>query len=278
MSSYYTQLDNNELKEIFNFAQEKFILSYDRFDGDVKKFNANGSNDFFVTEHDDGFVFLWKNGLVNKFRRMFNKVLTIPIHDVIILSTPANSCYQWHNEGMEHTEHCNSVYAQTINLARRSVGLNYPLTKADLSKSKIEWATGNNMVETLLIDGYKNIYDTGVLNGNMPSQPQLQSHLTFRGVAVEDTEEQSKIFTATYDSGKGVRIRSGHSVVYDEDLLTKVDEYHAMPVPTVVRTNEWHRINNDNCSEDRIMCSVSFAPEYTFDVIQDLITNNEFIK
>jgi len=274
----YVQIDNLEIKNIFEFAQEKFMLSYSRFDGNVTEFNANGDNDFFVTQHDDGYVFLWKNGLVNKFRRMFNKVLTIPIHDVIILSTPANSCYQWHNEGMEHTEHCNSVYAQTINLARRSVGLNYPLTKADLSKSKIEWATGNDKVNELLIDGYKNIYDTEVLNGNMPSQPQLQSHLTFRGVAVEDTEEQSKIFTATYDSGEGVRIRSGHSVVYNEELLTNIDEYYGMPVPTVVRTNEWHRINNKECSETRIMCSVSFDSEYTFDDIQELITNNEFIK
>ena len=155
----YVQIDNLEIKNIFEFAQEKFMLSYSRFDGNITEFNANGDNDFFVTQHDDGYVFLWKNGLVNKFRRMFNKVLKIPIHDVIILSTPANSCYQWHNEGMEHTEHCNPVYAQTINLARRSVGLNYPLTKADLSKSKIEWATGNDKVNELLIYGYKNIYD-----------------------------------------------------------------------------------------------------------------------
>jgi hypothetical protein len=274
----YVQIDNLEIKNIFEFAQEKFMLSYSRFDGNVTEFNANGDNDFFVTQHDDGYVFLWKNGLVNKFRRMFNKVLTIPIHDVIILSTPANSCYQWHNEGMEHTEHCNSVYAQTINLARRSVGLNYPLTKADLSKSKIEWATGNDKVNELLIDGYKNIYDKEVLNGNIPNQPQLENHLKLRGLADEDSEEQSKIFTATYDSGEGVRIRSGHSVVYNEELLTNIDEYYGMPVPTVVRTNEWHRINNKECSETRIMCSVSFDSEYTFDDIQELITNNEFIK
>lgn len=274
----YVQIDNLEIKNIFEFAQEKFMLSYSRFDGNVTEFNANGDNDFFVTQHDDGYVFLWKNGLVNKFRRMFNKVLTIPIHDVIILSTPANSCYQWHNEGMEHTEHCNSVYAQTINLARRSVGLNYPLTKADLSKSKIEWATGNDKVNELLIDGYKNIYNKEVLNGNIPNQPQLENHLKLRGLADEDSEEQSKIFTATYDSGEGVRIRSGHSVVYNEELLTNIDEYYGMPVPTVVRTNEWHRINNKECSETRIMCSVSFDSEYTFDDIQELITNNEFIK
>ncbi|MDC1040172.1 hypothetical protein OAQ62_00090 [bacterium] len=274
----YVQIDNLEIKNIFEFAQEKFMLSYSRFDGNVTEFNANGDNDFFVTQHDDGYVFLWKNGLVNKFRRMFNKVLTIPIHDVIILSTPANSCYQWHNEGMEHTEHCNSVYAQTINLARRSVGLNYPLTKADLSKSKIEWATGNDKVNELLIDGYKNIYNKEVLNGNIPNQPQLENHLKLRGLADEDSEEQSKIFTATYDSGEGVRIRSGHSVVYNEELLTNIDEYYGMPVPTVVRTNEWHRINNKECSETRIMCSVSFDSEYTFDDIQKLITNNEFIK
>ena len=250
----YVQIDNLEIKNIFEFAQEKFMLSYSRFNGNITEFNANGDNDFFVTQHDDGYVFLWKNGLVNKFRRMFNKVLTIPIHDVII------------------------VYAQTINLARRSVGLNYPLTKADLSKSKIEWATGNDKVNELLIDGYKNIYDKEVLNGNIPNQPQLENHLKLRGLADEDSEEQSKIFTATYDSGEGVRIRSGHSVVYNEELLTNIDEYYDMPVPTVVRTNEWHRINNEECSETRIMCSVSFDSEYTFDDIQELITNNEFIK
>lgn len=274
----YIQLDNSKLRNIFEFAQERFMLSYERFDGNVNKFNADGNNDFFITEHNDGYVFLWKNGLVNKFKRMFNKVLTIPIHDVIILSTPANSCYQWHNEGMEHTEYCNPVYAQTINLARRSVGLNYPLTKADLSKSKIEWATGNERVQELLIEGYKNIYEKEVLNGNISSQPQLESHLKMRGASNENSEEQSKIFTATYDSGKGVRIRSGHSVVYDEELLDIIDEYYDMTVPTIVRTNEWHRINNDNCSESRIMCSVSFDSEYTFDDIQELITKDELLK
>lgn len=274
----YIQLDNSKLRNIFEFAQERFMLSYERFDGNVNKFNADGNNDFFITEHNDGYVFLWKNGLVNKFKRMFNKVLTIPIHDVIILSTPANSCYQWHNEGMEHTEYCNPVYAQTINLARRSVGLNYPLTKADLSKSKIEWATGNERVQELLIEGYKNIYEKEVLNGNISSQPQLESHLKMRGASNENSEEQSKIFTATYDTGKGVRIRSGHSVVYDEELLDIIDEYYDMTVPTIVRTNEWHRINNDNCSESRIMCSVSFDSEYTFDDIQELITKDELLK
>lgn len=278
MSNYYIQLNNSELIKIFEFARDNFVESYKRFDGNVTKFNADGNNSFFVTEHDDGYIFLWKGGFVNKFKRMFSKVLTIPIQDVIILSTPAHSCYQWHNEGMEYTEHSDPVYVRALDLARRSVGLNYPLTKADLTKSKIEWATGNDKVTELLIDGYKNIYNKEVLNGNISSDKQLINHMKMRGIAEEDLENFSKIFNATYDSGEGVRIRSGHSVVYDENLLTVVDEYYSMPVPTVVRTNEWHRINNQEVPETRIMCSVSFDSEYTFDVVQDMITKEEFLK
>jgi hypothetical protein len=96
----------------------------------------------------------------------------------------------------------------------------------------------------------------------------------------QDTKEITDILYITHDSGEGVRIKAGHSIVYDnhDELLTKVDEYYGMPVPTLIRTNQWHRIINAHVEEDRNMGSISFDPTYSYSDIKTLIMNNEFIK
>jgi len=95
-----------------------------------------------------------------------------------------------------------------------------------------------------------------------------------------DISEMAELLYITHDSGEGVRIKSGHSIVYDnhDELLTKVDEYYGMPVPTLIRTNQWHRIDNTQVEEDRNMGSISFDPDYSYFDIKKLIMNNEFIK
>jgi hypothetical protein len=232
-----------------------------------------------------GFIYLWKTGVINKIIKDLQNKLTIPVHDVIILHTPANGAYEWHNEGMENTEHAKGNYKEVVRVTRRSVALNYPVDNADLSKSKIEWAEGNDKVSELLIEGYKNIMDS--IGQNQP-QAMIESHIKLRSQYMtrqgaedhdQDTKEITDILYITHDSGEGVRIKAGHSIVYDnhDELLTKVDEYYGMPVPTLIRTNQWHRIINME-TEDRNMGSISFDPDYSFADIKKLIMDNEFIK
>ena len=286
MSDHHLQLLTSELDPIFTFAKDCFARSIERFTGDINEFNRNGNNDLFITQHKMGFIYLWKTGVINKIIKDLQNRLTIPIHDAIILHTPANGAYQWHNEGMENTEHAKGNYKEVVRITRRSVALNYPVDDADLSKSKIVWAEGSDKVSELLIDGYKNIMNS--IGQNQP-QAMIESHIKLRSQYMtrqgsedhdQDTREITDILYITHDSGEGVRIKAGHSIVYDnhDELLTEVDEYYGMPVPTLIRTNQWHRIDNTEVNEDRNMGSISFDPDYSFADIKKLIMDNEFIK
>jgi hypothetical protein len=279
MSDHHFQLPSSELDSIFTFAKDCFGRSYERFTGDIDEFNRNGNNDFYISEHTMGYIYLWKTGIINKMVKDLQKKLTIPVHDVIILHTPAHGQYHWHNEGMEYTEHATEQYRKVVRLTRRSVALNYPVADADLSNSKIEWAEPKDRVGELLTEGYSNIMDSVGLN---PPQAMVESHIKLRSATMPDTiiPGMTDILYTTHDCGEGVRIKSGHSIVYDnhDELLTKVDEYYGMPVPTLIRTNQWHRIDNTQVEEDRNMGSISFDPDYSYFDIKKLIMNNEFIK
>ena len=279
MSDNYLQLASSELAPIFKFAKDCFLRSIERFTGDVNEFNRNGNNDLFMNKTNLGYIYLWKTGVINKFRNDFQKKLTIPVHDVIILHTPAHGFYQWHNEGMEYTEHATGNYREVVRVTRRAVALNYPVDNADLSNSKIEWAQGSDRVNELLIDGYSNVMNS--VGKNQP-QAMVESHIKLRSATMPDSQitDMTDVLYITHDSGEGVRIKSGHSIVYDnhDELLTKVDEYYGMSVPTLIRTNQWHRIDNTEVNEDRNMGSISFDPDYSFADIKKLIMNNEFIK
>ena len=279
MSDNHYQLVSSELTPIFQFAKDCFVRSIERFTGDIDEFNRNGHNDLYINKTNLGYIYLWKTGVINKFRNDFQKKLTIPIHDVIILHTPAHGQYQWHNEGMEYTEHATEQYRKVVRLTRRSVALNYPVDNADLSNSKIEWAQGSNRVNELLIDGYSNVMSSV---GKNPPQAMVESHIKLRSATMPDTiiPGMTEILYTTHDSAEGVRIKSGHNMVYDkhDELLTKVDEYYGMPVPTLIRTSQWHRIDNTQVEEDRNMGSISFDPDYSYFDIKKLIMNNEFIK
>ena len=279
MSDHHIQLPSTELDPIFTFAKNCFARSIERFTGDVNEFNRNGNNDLFITEHKMGYIYLWKTGVINKIIKDLQNKLTIPIHDVIILHTPAHGSYQWHNEGMEYTEHATGNYREVVRLTRRSVALNYPVDNADLSKSKIVWAEPSDKVTELLIDGYKNVMDS---IGQNPPQAMVERHIKLRSATMPDSEitDMTDVLYITHDSGEGVRIKSGHSIVYDnqDELLTEVDEYYGMSVPTLIRTNQWHRIDNTEVNEDRNMGSISFDPNYSFADIKKLIIDNEFIK
>jgi len=295
MSDHHIQLPSTELDPIFKFAKDCFLRSNERFTGDVTEFNRNGNNDFFMAlnRSEVGYIYVWKTGVINKIIKDLQNKLTIPVHDFIILQTPAHGSYPWHLEGMEHTEHATEQFRQVVS-ARRSVALNYPLDNADLSKSKLEWATPSDKATELLIDGYKNIMNSVDINS---SQNYTDDHINLRSQnktlhigqmqrtkSLEAPELGSKeiadILHRSHDSGEGIRISSILSIVYDnyDELLTKVDEYYGMPVPTLIRTDQWHRIINAHVEEDRNMGSINFDPTYSYSDIKTLIINNEFIK
>jgi len=294
MSDHYIQLPSTELAPIFKFAKDCFLRSNERFTGDVTEFNRNGNNDFFIAlnRSEVGYIYVWKTGVVNKMIRDLQQKVTIPVHDFIILQTPANGSYPWHNEGMKYTELATDKYREVARVMRRPVALNYPLDNADLSKSKIEWATPSDKTTELLIAGYSNI-----MNSANSSQNYTDDHINLRSQnkthhigwiqrtksfeALElDPKEIADILNRSHDSGEGVRINSILSIVYDNhnELLTEVDEYYGMPEPTLIRTDQWHRIINAHVEEDRNMGSISFDPTYSYSDIKTLIMNNEFIK
>jgi len=287
MSDHHIQLPSTELDQIFTFAKDCFLRSMERFTGDVTAFNRNGNNDFFITEHTMGYIYLWKTGVVNKMIKDIQQKVTIPVDEFIILNTPAHGQYPWHNEGMEHTEHATEQYRKAVRETRRSVAINYPIDNADLTKSRLQWAQGSDKVTELLIDGYSKIANKelnplqSMVESRVP-QATIESHIRLRSATMPDSEvaDMAEMLYISYDSGEGVKIKSGHSIVYDkhDELLTKVDEYYGMPVPTLIRTNQWHMIDNTQVEEDRNMGSISFDPAYSYFDIKKLIMNNEFIK
>ena len=51
-----------------------------------------------------------------------------------------------------------------------------------------------------------------------------------------------------------------------------------MDKPTLIRTNEWHRVDNTRNTEQRTMGVISFPPEITFQELKTKMLNNEFLK
>ena len=108
----------------------------------------------------------------------------------------------------------------------------------------------------------------------------LQHKINLAGTPKLSPKEINDILDRVHDSGEGILVKSILSMVYDnqDELLTKVDEYYGMPVPTLIRTDQWHRIINTDVEEARNMGSISFDSNYSFADIKKLIINNEFIK
>ena len=303
MIDNHFQLVSSELDPNFQFAKDCFGRSYERFTGDVNEFNRNGNNDLFISKYELGHLYAWKTGVMNKMIRDLERKVTIPVDEFIILQTPAGSSYPWHLEGMQHTEHATEQFRNVVSVSRRSVALNYPLDNADLSNSRIEWATSSDKLKELLIDGYSNIMKsvahepTARVDIELLSHNFADDHINLRSqnktfhigklqhpniseALKLDPREINDILHKTYDSGEGLIVKAILSVVYDnhDELLTKVDEYYGMPVPTLIRTSQWHRIDNTQVEEDRNMGSISFDPAYSYFDIKKLIMNNEFIK
>jgi len=304
MIDNHFQLVSSELDPIFQFAKDCFGRSYERFTGDVNEFNRNGNNDLFISKYELGHLYAWKTGVMNKMIRDLQKKVTIPVDEFAILQTPAHGTYQWHLEGTEYTEHSTEQFRHIVSMTRRSVALNYPLDNADLSNSRIEWATSSDKLKELLIDGYSNIMNsvahepTAGVDIELLSHNFADDHINLRlknttfhigklqhpniSEALKLTpKEINDILTASHDTGEGLSVKAILSNVYDnhdELLLTKVDEYYDMTVPTLIKTNQWHRVDNSHVDEDRNMGSISFNPEYSYSDIKKLIMNNEFIK
>ena len=296
MSDHYFQLPNTELDSTFQFAQDCFSRSYERFTGDIDTFNRDANNDFIINQHPTGFIYLWKPGIRKKLQRDFGKRITIPLHSVTMLSTPAMTNYPFHHEGMEYTSSTTDEYQQVVRRSRRSVNLNYPVSNADLTKSRIEWATPTEKLLELVNAGYKSIVNNALEQSTAYIQHQkelreteyrgsdayIQSHISLN--SEELGNNAANMLSAMHDSGEGVRIKYHQEMVYEADptalaeLLTPVDEYYDMTVPTLIRTNQWHRIDNTKNPEQRIMGVLSFDPDYSYFDLKTMIMNNEFIK
>jgi hypothetical protein len=295
MSDHHFQLPSTELDPIFTFARDTWTNSFERFTGDVEAFNRNNDNDIFIIKHTlaqsfNGhtqdqttpyFVYLWKPGVAKKIRKDLESKITIPIHQITMLSTPAMAEYPYHHEGMEHTVHSTELFRKEVRQTRRSVNLNYPVSNADLSKSRIQWAEPTAKLEKLLVEGYQKIMTN---THQRTDQAYIQSHIKYYPEIQKPDPAVTDILYAMQDSGEGVRIKSHQAMVYEDDptalaeLLTPVDEYYGMPVPTLIRTSQWHRVDNTQNPEQRTMGVISFPPEYSYFDVKKLIMDNQFIK
>jgi len=301
MSDYHHQLPATELDPVFQFARDTWTNSFDRFSGDpgdIDAFNRDTGNDIFIIQHQLGesfnghtldqnipyFVYLWKQGIRKKLIKDFEKRITVPIHQITMLSTPAQAEYPFHYEGMEYTQYASDHFREEVYRSRRSVNLNYPVSNADLTNSRVEWAKPTDKLHNMLVSGYSKILTHSDQNTD---QAYIKSHIKMNNLRPENTEgleESKRVLSAMHDSGEGVRIKSHQAMVYEDDadklseLLTPVDEYWGMDKPTLIRTNEWHRVDNTRNTEQRTMGVISFPPEITFQELKTKMLNNEFLK
>ena len=246
MIGYHYQIKNPALLEPFKVVKDLFEKSYATFDGDVERFNGIQTNNFTMYPHKDGSVFVWKPGVLRKLQKEFYKVFNTEVYNIAIYFTPAHGEYEWHNESTRMLPYATEEFRNYVlaTRIRRNVAINYKLTDDDLSANKLMWAKHDKKVDDICKKHYP---------------------------LIKGLEEN-------YETNEGVRIRLGHEVMLDKSLITIEDEYYGMEVPTLVRTNAFHKIDNTACEFDRIVGTVSFDHDMFFEHMQLWIQHGTLFK
>ena len=188
-----------------------------------------------------GIFVTWRPRAKNKLLREFNKVFTYPIFNMFVFITPAHGNYVWHREGT-HDLHLLPEEVQkqiAINNLRRNCAINYNLSDSDLSKSKICWGEASSEANKLIQDNYHNV---GTNNGILHVENKV-------GLAM------------------------GFESILDQNLIRKTDEYAGLDVPVLIKTDDFHMVDNTECEHDRIAGTVSFGPRMFYDGIKNMIFN-----
>jgi hypothetical protein len=162
---------------------------------------------------------------------------------MFVFVTPAHGTYAWHREGTQNLHRLPQETQEYIQLnnVRRNCAINYNLNDSDLSKSKLYWGKASKEANDLINDNYHNVYpDKGFLH-------------------VENK----------------VGLAVGFESVLDQNLIRKTDEYVGLDVPVLIKTTDFHMIDNTECEHDRIAGTVSFGSKMMFDGIKNMITNME---
>jgi hypothetical protein len=239
---YYHPILHKDVTKPFQLAKELFSSSYENFDGDTLRFNGDHKNNFLIHEHSLGLYIFWKHGVLTKLKKEFEKVFKLPVYNIFVFYTPAHGYYQWHNEGTDNLCMAPKDFIDHCNELkfRRNAAINYKLTDHDLSKSKLIWGKEDSDVYDILKQNYSN----------------------------------AKIDENINIDNKYV-ISLGYESVLEDEKMTPVDEYYGMEVPTVVRTNVFHKIDNTACEFDRIVGTVSFEPDMYFEDVKNMVLENE---
>jgi hypothetical protein len=248
--NFYRLPEKIPLQDPIDLSKELFMKSFERFDGDVARFNGDPTNNFTMYAHNGGFIHVWKSGVTRKLVKEFTKALNLPVYQFGIVYTPANGTYTWHSEHSEHVDTAPEEFQDIVLVRgqlRRNVAINFKLLDHDLSESKIMWAKTDPRVTDILKRHYPKVSGIG------------------------NTHD---LIANTYDTKEGIKIRLSHSYIDDESLIEVEDELYDMEVPTLVNTAKFHKIDNTKCPHDRIMASVCLHPEHRFAYIQKLLQYN----
>jgi len=222
-------------------ASELFHSSYQRFDGDITAINRNPGANINMIPFAQGIFVTWRPRAKKILLKEFNSIFTYPILNMFVFVTPAHGTYAWHREGTQNLHRLPGETQEYIQLnnVRRNCAINYNLNDSDLSKSKLYWGKASKEANDLINDNYHNVYpDKGFLH-------------------VENK----------------VGLAVGFESVLDQNLIRKTDEYVGLDVPVLIKTDDFHMIDNTECEHDRIAGTVSFGPNMMFDGIKNMITN-----
>jgi hypothetical protein len=144
--NFYRLPEKIPLQDPIDLSKELFMKSFERFDGDVARFNGDPTNNFTMYAHNGGFIHVWKSGVTRKLVKEFTKALNLPVYQFGIVYTPANGTYTWHSEHSEHVD---------------TVAINFKLLDHDLSESKIMWAKTDPIVTDILKRHYPKVSGIG---------------------------------------------------------------------------------------------------------------------
>jgi len=222
-------------------ASELFHSSYQRFDGDVTAVNRNPGANINMIPFEQGIFVTWRPRAKKILLKEFNNVLTCPVYNIYVFITPAHGTYAWHREGTQNLHRLPQETQEFIQLnnVRRNCAINYSLNDSDLSKSKLYWGEASNEADDLINDNY---------------------HIVYPNKGFSRVENK-------------VGLAAGFESVLDQNLIRKTDEYAGLDVPVLVKTDDFHMIDNTECEHDRIAGTVSFEPKMKFDDIKSMITN-----
>ena len=238
----YHHIQNQKILDMFEELKEVY-LSVGFFDPVTKKTLISETNEnFYVSKTSFSVAFFPRMPFYMSLKNIVNKY--IPTCRLItVLQAPAGNTIPWHNDGTEYFHLASEEfkeYNKLLRFARRNASLNFNLTGVDLSSSMVRWSHRNEQIEALRLHHYTNMQGAD-------------------DIIVGDT---------------GLRIRVQQDVILNNpSLLEESERLYGMSQPMLLRTDEFHEVDNSECGEDRTTLTLGFNLHDTIEEIYEIINN-----